>query len=349
MLEIGSGKDCFIIAEISGNHAGKLENAIELIREAALCGANAVKFQAYTADSITLNSPSNDFKIPKGNSWESFSTLHQLYQTAQTPFEWIPELFKAAQRFEIPIFASVFDFESVQILEKFAPFAYKVASPEASDFPLLKILGETKRPVFISTGLSTAAEIYESDRYLKKYGCPEVIWLKANTAYPAPLLDVNLRTINHLKGLTESAVGFSDHTIGTEIPIAAVALGADVIEKHLKLSDVAESVDDFFSLTPLEFASMVSSIRNVEKALGKISYDIPKSSLENMNGKRSLYCINTIKEGEVFTLQNVRSIRPSYGLPTQYFEKLLGSKSKRNLKIGDRIILADIDFKDSDE
>lgn len=349
MLELGPNKECFIIAEISGNHAGKLANAIELIRQAALSGASAVKFQAYTANSITLDSSGEDFKIPKGNSWESYSTLYQLYQTAETPFEWIPELFKAAEKFNIPIFASVFDAESVQILEKFAPFAYKVASPEASDFPLLKLLGETRRPVFISTGLSTAADIYEADRYLKQKGCPKVIWLKANTAYPAPLLDVNLRTIDHLKGLTESSVGFSDHTIGTEIPIAAVALGADVIEKHLKLSDVAESVDDFFSLTPLEFASMVSSIRNVEKALGKISYDIPKSSLENMNGKRSLYCINTIKEGEFFTLQNVRSIRPSYGLPTQYFEKLVGSKSKRNLKIGDRIVLADIDFKDSDE
>lgn len=342
MLKVGDGFPTFVIAEISGNHAGKIENAISLIEESVSAGADAVKFQAYTADTITIDSELEDFKIPSGNSWEKYSTLYNLYQTAQTPFEWIPELFEAANRVSIPIFASVFDLSSVDLIEKFKPFAYKVASPEACDSILLKRLGKTKKPVFISTGLSNAAEIFESNEILKESGCPQVIWLKANTAYPAPLEDINLRTIEHMKGLVGGAVGYSDHSLGTEIAIAATAQGANAIEKHIKLSDSESSVDDFFSLTPEQFRYMVTCIRNVEASLGGVSYNLPKSSIENMNGKRSLYCVKDIDSGERFTSENVRSIRPSFGLPISYYETIIGKRSRRFISKGERLSLSQV-------
>jgi pseudaminic acid synthase len=346
MLRVGDGLPTFVIAEISGNHAGKIENAISLIKESAKAGADAVKFQAYTADTITLDSDLDDFRIPSGNSWEKYSTLYNLYQTAQTPFEWIPELFEAADRSSIPIFASVFDLSSVDLIEKFNPFAYKVASPEACDSVLLKRLGKTKKPVFISTGLSNAAEIFESNQILEKSGCPQVIWLKASTAYPAPLEDINLRTIEHMKGLVGGAVGFSDHSLGTEIAIAAVAQGANAIEKHIKLSDSQASVDDFFSLTPEQFSYMVTCIRNVEASLGRVMYDIPESSIENMNGKRSLYCVKDINSGDRFTSENVRSIRPSFGLPVSYYETIIGKRSRRFIAKGERLSLSQVNLED---
>lgn len=346
VLNIGDGFPTFVIAEISGNHAGEIDNAIKLIEESARSGADAVKFQAYTADSITLDCDLDDFKIPAGNSWEKFSTLYNLYQNAQTPFEWIPDLFKTAERVSLPIFASVFDLGSIEILERFKPFAYKVASPEASDTVLLRRLGKTKKPVFISTGLSTASEIYESNQILMESGCPKVIWLKASTAYPAPTKDINLRTIEHMKGLVGGPVGFSDHTLGSEISVAAVAQGANVIEKHIKLSDSQSSVDDFFSLTPLEFRFMVDCIRNVETALGNVEYGVPESSVENMNGKRSLYCVKDISEGEPFTPENIRSIRPSFGLPVSYYETVVGKKNRKAIKKGERLTLSHIDFED---
>ncbi len=345
-LKVGHGRPAFIIAEISGNHAGDLDKALKLIKESSRAGADAVKFQAYTADSITLDCDSEDFKIPSGNSWEKYSTLYNLYQNAQTPFEWIPELFKAAKQCSVPIFASVFDLMSIDILEKHNPFAYKVASPEASDYILLKELAKTRRPVFISTGLSNASEIYESNEVLLRNGCPQVIWLKASTAYPAPVQDINLRTIEHLKGLVGGPVGFSDHTLGTEVPIAAVALGANVIEKHIKLSDSQESVDDFFSLTPEEFRYMVECIRNVESSIGEVKYDIPVSSFENLNGKRSLYCVKDVNKGERLTPENVRSVRPSFGLPVSYYETIIGKRCRKSLRRGERLSLSHVDLED---
>jgi pseudaminic acid synthase len=343
-LAIGDGFPTFVIAEISGNHAGKIENAIHLIEESAKAGADAVKFQAYTADSITIDSEFDDFRIPSGNSWEKYSTLFNLYKTAQTPFEWIPELFKAAKRFSVPVFASVFDLTSIELLENHDPFAYKVASPEASDSILLKRLGKTRKPVFISTGLSNASEIYESNEILLHNGCPQVIWLKASTAYPAPLQDINLRTIEHMKDFVKGPVGFSDHTLDIEIAVAAVAQGANAIEKHIKLSDSQSSVDDFFSLSPSQFKHMVHCIRNVEAAIGVVNYDIPASSRENLNGKRSLYCVEDIKPGELFTSANVRSIRPSFGLPISYYESIIGKRSRSSIVKGQRLSLSHVDL-----
>jgi N-acetylneuraminate synthase/pseudaminic acid synthase len=334
----------YIIAEISGNHGGSLESAKNLIIEAKNAGATAVKFQAYTPDSITLNSSKPDFLIPKNNAWEDYSNLYSLYIKAHTPFEWIPELLSTAASVEIPIFASVFDLESIDILEKFDIFAYKIASPEVSDIEILTRVAKTKKPVFISTGLSNLAEIYKAHELLKQHGATQIHWLKANTSYPPPISEINLRTINNLSEILDCPVGFSDHTLGYIITIAAVASGAKIIEKHLKLADNQETVDDFFSLNPIQFKEMVTAIRETEIALGHISYEIPTSSKSYLNGKRSIYVSKDIKKGESFTPQNVKSVRPSFSLSTEFLPLILRSKAKRDLELGDRISLSDLEI-----
>ena len=334
----------YIIAEISGNHDGSLENAKSLIIEAKNAGASAVKFQAYTPDSITLNSSKPDFLIPKNNAWEDYSNLYSLYVKAHTPFEWIPELLATAASIDIPIFASVFDLESIDLLEKFDIFAYKIASPEVSDIEILTRVAKTKKPIFISTGLSNLAEIYKAHELLKQHGATQIYWLKANTSYPPPISEINLRTINNLSQILDCHVGFSDHTLGHTITVAAVASGAKIIEKHLKLADEKQTVDDFFSLNPIQFKEMVTAIRDTEIALGHISYDIPASSQSYLNGKRSIYISKDVKKGEAFTTQNVKSVRPSFSLSTEFLPLILRSRAKRDLELGDRILLSDLEI-----
>ena len=341
---IGDKYPTFIVAEISGNHAGEINNALKLIEVAAEAGANAVKFQAYTANSITFKSEQSDFIIPRDSPWASYKTLFNLYSKAETPFEWIPELFAKAEQINIPIFASVFDLKSIELLENYKPFAYKIASAEAADVTLLKRVSETKKPIFISNGLLNASEMLKSHNYLKNLGVEDVVWLKAISAYPGPVEETNLKTLNHFKKLVNGPVGLSDHSTGIEIPIAAVALGANVIEKHIKLANSILSVDDFFSLNPSEFNEMTFAIRNVEKALGTIDYNVSPSSQKNLQGRRSLYCVRNIEIGEVFTEENVKSIRPSLSLSTEYYEIIMGKKSNTNLNAGDRITLSDIKF-----
>jgi pseudaminic acid synthase len=336
--------EVYIIAEISGNHGGNLENAKKLIIEAKKAGASAIKFQAYTPDSITLNSTKPDFLIPKNNAWEDYSNLYSLYVKAHTPFEWIPELIATAENVGIPIFASVFDLESIEILEKNNIFAYKIASPEVSDIEILERVAKTKKPIFISTGLSNLAEIYNAHQILKLNGATQIYWLKANTSYPPPVSEINLRTISNLSQILDCPVGFSDHTLGHVITVAAVASGAKIIEKHLKLPDNKQTVDDFFSLNPVEFKEMVIAIKEAEKALGQVFYDIPESSKSYLNGKRSIYVSKNIKKGELFTKSNVKSVRPSYSLKTEFLPLLLRSRAKRDLEIGDRISLSDLEI-----
>jgi N-acetylneuraminate synthase/pseudaminic acid synthase len=338
------GPQVFVIAEISGNHGGSLENAKQLIKDAQESGANAVKFQAYTPDSITLNSTKKDFLIPTNNAWENYDNLYSLYVKAHTPYEWIPELISVAKSINIPIFASVFDIESIEILEANNIFAYKIASPEVSDNEIIKRVAKTKKPVFISTGLSNLSEIYKAHKLLKDNGSDQIYWLKANTSYPPPIEEINLRTIKNLSDVLNCPVGFSDHTLGHIITVAAVASGAKIVEKHLKLSDQTETVDDFFSLDKIQFAEMVSAIRQTEVALGAINYDIPQSSLSYLNGKRSIYVSTKIKKGERFTQQNVKSVRPSFSLATDFMPVILNSRARRDLELGDRLTLSDLEI-----
>lgn len=342
--EFNLGSQVYVIAEISGNHGGVLENAKQLIIDAKDTGANAVKFQAYTPDSITLNSTKKDFLIPKNNAWEDYDNLYSLYVKAHTPFEWIPELISIANSVKIPIFASVFDLESIEILENHNIFAYKIASPEVSDVGLIKRVAETKKPVFISTGLSDLSEIYKVHKLLIDNGSRQIFWLKANTSYPPPIEEINLRTIKNLSETLNCQVGFSDHTLGYTITIAAVAAGAQIIEKHLKLDDDTQTVDDFFSLGKEKFTEMVSAIRQTEIALGEINYDIPPSSRSYLNGKRSVYVSAKIKKGERFTPQNVKSVRPSFSLPTEYLPMILNSRARKDLELGDRITFSDLEI-----
>jgi pseudaminic acid synthase len=337
------GSEVYIIAEISGNHGGSLENAKQLIIDARDSGANAVKFQAYTPDSITLNSTKTDFLIPKNNAWEGYDNLYSLYVKAHTPYEWIPELISFAKSVDIPIFASVFDIESIEILESHNIFAYKIASPEVSDIGIIKRVAKTKKPVFISTGLSDLSEIYKAHKLLMDNGSKQIYWLKANTSYPPPIEEINLRTIKNLSETLNCQVGFSDHTLGYTITIAAVAAGARIIEKHLKLDNNTQTVDDFFSLGKEKFTEMVSAIRQTEVALGEINYEIPPSSRSYLNGKRSIYVSAGIKKGEPFTIQNVKSVRPSFSLPTEYLPLVLSSRARRDLELGDRITLSDLE------
>jgi len=342
--EFDLGPQVYVIAEISGNHGGVFENAKQLIIDAKDSGANAVKFQAYTPDSITLNSTKRDFLIPKNNAWEGYDNLYSLYVKAHTPYEWIPELISTAKSVGIPIFASVFDIESIEILETHNIFAYKIASPEVSDVSIIQRVAKTKKPVFISTGLSDLSEIYKAHKLLTDKGAKQIYWLKANTSYPPPIEEVNLRTIKNLSEILNCQVGFSDHTLGYTITIAAVAAGAQIIEKHLKLDNDTQTVDDFFSLGKEKFTEMVSAIRQTEIALGEVNYDIPPSSQSYLNGKRSVYVSAKIKKGERFTIQNVKSVRPSFSLATEYLPMILNSRARKDLELGDRITISDLEI-----
>ncbi|UQB42709.1 pseudaminic acid synthase [Thiomicrospira microaerophila] len=337
--KIGQDHPPFTIAELSGNHAGDINKALDLIRAAAKAGADAIKLQVYRADTITLKSDKPDFQIPKGqgNKWESYGTLYELYEYAYTPWEWLPELFAEAHRLGVNLFGSVFDETSVDELEKFNVPAYKIASPEVFDIGLLIKVAQTGKPVIISTGLASLADLDLAVRTLREHGTQDIIILKCTTAYPTPFDQVDLRTIPNLQQTFNCHAGLSDHTLGISVPIAATALGAAVIEKHIKLDEHSDSVDSFFSLTVDEFKLMVESTRQAFQALGSINYDLPPESYKNRKGTRSLYVCADIKKGEVFTEKNIKSVRPGYGLHTKYKSEVIGKVARKDLTIGDRL------------
>jgi N-acetylneuraminate synthase/pseudaminic acid synthase len=339
--KIGDDTPAFIIAEMSGNHGGEISKAFELIRKAKLAGADAVKVQVYTPDTITLNSNSEDFRIDRDNAWSDYKNLHELYSFAYTPWEWMPDLFAEADRNGIEIFASVFDFSSVDLMEKLGARIYKIASPEIVDINLLKYVAKTKKPVILSTGVSTLRELAEAVDTINSMGNQQIGILKCTTAYPTPPHEVNLATIPNMKEVFGGIVGLSDHTEGIGVSVAAVALGAKIIEKHLKLNDET-TVDSFFSLDPYEFTSMVAEIRRVEQAIGTVEYAPTREAEKNRKGKRSLYVSADVKIGERFTDKNIKSVRPGFGLDTRFFEMVVGRKAARNLTKGDRLDWEDI-------
>jgi len=337
--QLGNDRPCYIIAEMSANHCGNFDKAIEIIHAAKECGADAVKLQTYRADTITLDCDNDDFRLPSGNAWESHNTLFSLYEKAYTPWEWHEALIAEGTKIGIDVFSSPFDISAVEYLENLNMPAYKIASPEITDIALIKSVARTGKPVILSTGLATYKDIELAVKTLIDNGCSDYALLKCTTAYPAPPEDINLRTIPDLAEKFNCLSGISDHSLGLGIAISAVTLGAKVIEKHFVLDKNEESVDSFFSLDPAEFKMMVTEVRTVEKALGKISYDLSPASKKNLLAKRSLYISKNVKKGDIITAENIQSVRPSYGLAPKYYEQVLGGRFTADFNKGTRLSL----------
>ena len=319
---IGQGHPTYIIAEMSANHNQSFENAVKIIKAAKKVGADAVKLQTYTPDTLTINCHKQCFNLDR-TIWEG-KNLYDLYGEAYTPWEWHPELMKVAKNVGLDLFSTPFDATAVDFLEELDVPAYKVASFEILDLPLLRKIASKGKPIIMSTGMTTLEEISEAVQTLRDAGSREYILLKCTSAYPAPVEEMNLRSIPHMAETFGIPAGLSDHTLGTSVAVAAVALGACIVEKHFTLSRKIECPDSAFSMEPEEFRSMVEAIRNVEKALGRISYDITPSQTGLLPFRRSLFVVKDIKEGEVFTEENVRSIRPGNGLKPKYIQNVLG-------------------------
>lgn len=334
---IGQHQPAYVIAELSGNHGGSLGKALELLRAAADSGADAIKLQVYRPDTITLNVDHGDFAIPSDNAWAAYKSLYNLYEYAHTPWEWLPALFEEAGRLGVELFGSVFDESSVDELEQYPVKAYKIASPEIVDMALLAKVAKTGKPIIVSTGLANLTDISEAVAQLKAHGCEQIVLLKCTTAYPTPPEEVNLLTMKNLADTFCVPAGLSDHTVGMGVSIAAVAMGASVIEKHIKLSDGEETVDSFFSLTTAEFANMVTEIRRAEAAMGSVCYDLTPEAYKNRHGRRSLYICKDIGKGERLTEAHLQSVRPGYGLEPKFKSLVLGRRVVKDLIVGDRL------------
>lgn len=326
----------FIIAELSANHNGSLQNALDTIKAVKEVGANAIKLQTYTADTLTLDCDRDDFVIKGGTLWDD-KTLYNLYKEAYTPWEWHKELFDYARSLEIDIFSTPFDKSAVDFLEQFNPSAYKIASFEITDYDLVKYTAQKGKPIIISTGIATLQEIQDVVDICRSVGNEDIVLLKCTSAYPAALEEANLNTIPNLAQTFNTISGFSDHTLGSTAPIVAVTLGAKVIEKHFILDKSIGGPDAEFSMDKEEFKQMVNSIRDTEKLLGKVTYEMTEKKKKNRVFSRSLYVSKDIKKGEEFTLDNIRSVRPGFGLHPKYLDELLGQKSKKDYKFGDRL------------
>jgi N-acetylneuraminate synthase len=324
--EIGPGFPVYIIAEMSANHNKEFSQAVEIIRAAKECGADAVKLQTYTPDTITINSKNEYFQIGKGSIWAD-QNLYDLYEEAYTPWEWQPELQKIAAGLGLDLFSSPFDASAVDFLEDMGVPAYKVASFELVDLPLIRRVAATGKPVIMSTGMGSLAEIDEAVQTARTAGAEDIALLKCTSAYPAPPKDMNLRAIPHLAQTFGLPVGLSDHTLGIAVPVAAVALGACIVEKHFTLSRATPGPDSAFSLEPAEFKAMVQAIRTAEEALGEACYGVSRGEAASRAFRRSLFVVQPMQAGEAFTGDNLRSIRPGYGLHPRHLEEVLGRRA----------------------
>ena len=325
----------FIIAELSANHNGSIEIAKDTIRAAKEIGANAIKLQTYTADTLTLDCKKDDFMIDGGTLWDGRS-LYDLYKEAYTPWEWHKELFEYARSIDIDIFSSPFDKTAVDFLEQFNPSAYKIASFEITDYELVRYVASKGKPIIISTGIATIEEIQDVVDICKNEGNNDIVLLKCTSAYPAPLEDANLVMIPNIAQTFGVVAGFSDHTMGATAPIVAVTLGAKVIEKHFILDKSIGGVDADFSMDKQDFAQMIKAIRDVEKLLGRVDYGMNEKKRKSRQFARSLYVARDIKKGENFSEENIRSVRPGYGMHPKYLKDVLGKVAQKDYKFGDR-------------
>lgn len=323
---VGPGHPTYVIAEMSANHGQDFGKAVDLVHAAKEAGADAIKLQTYTADTLTLNCRQPIFEA-KG-AWKG-QYLYDLYAGAHMPWDWHEKLQELAHTLDLTLFSSPFDSTAVDLLESLDMPAYKIASPELIDLPLIRLVARTGKPIIISTGNGTLAEINEAVQAAVNEGARDIALLKCTSTYPAPPEDTNLKTIAHLASAFGCPVGLSDHTLGTAVPIASVALGACIVEKHFVLSKDDETADSFFSLTPDELAQMIQSIRIAEKAVGQINYP-----LKSRPAQRSLIAVQTIRQGEKLTPANVRSLRPGGGLPPKDIDRILDRRAACDIKIG---------------
>jgi pseudaminic acid synthase len=325
----------FLIAEISSNHCGSIKKAKQLICMAKKYDADAVKFQTFAPETMTINSKKKDFKISEG-LWKGH-TLWNLYQKAQTPLNWHKELFNYSKKIGIKCFSSAFDETSVDFLEKLNTPFYKIASFEITDLPLIKKVANTRKPMIISTGLSSIEEIKTAYKIAKSNGCREIALLYCVSAYPAKESDINLNNIKILKEAFGCTVGFSDHTNNPDITIAAVAAGAEIIEKHIALDNQKKGFDIAFSVKKKEFLNIRKNIDKIYKYLGDKNFRRSKNELKNKRFRRSVYVVKKIQKGELFSNKNIKNIRPGYSINPKYYEELIGKKSPKNLLFGSRI------------
>lgn len=325
----------FVIAEMSGNHNQSLEKALKIVEAAAQCGVDALKIQTYTADTMTLDISENEFFIEDKNSLWKGNSLYKLYEQAHTPWDWHKAIFDKCKEVGIVGFSSPFDATAVDFLEKLDVPLYKIASFENTDLPLIRKVAATKKPIIISTGMANISEIFEAVKTLKDGGCENIILLKCTSEYPALPEDANLLTIPHLRELfSDCEIGLSDHSMGIGVAIAAVTLGASVIEKHFTLDRKEGGVDSAFSMEPTEMKSLVDESAIAAKAVGKIYYGISTKEKSSLRFRRTLYITKDVKAGEILSTENMRAIRPGLGLSPKYFDILLGKKIRKSLKKG---------------
>lgn len=330
--KIGPEHSPYIIAELSANHNGELERALRSIEMARNMGADAVKIQTYTADTMTIDCENEEFQI-KGGLWDGYS-LYRLYKWAETPYEWHKPIFDYARNIGITIFSTPFDETAVDLLEDLNAPAYKIASFEAVDLPLIKYVAQTKKPMIISTGMANLEEIQEAVATARENGCDELVLLHCISSYPAPIEQSNLRTIQDLAKRFDVIPGLSDHTMGATVAVASVALGACVIEKHVTLSRQDKGPDSEFSLEPSELKQLCQESETAWRALGQISYALQSAEEASLKHRRSIYVVKDLKKGDVLTSENTRRIRPGFGLAPKYFDNVLGKRLKMNVSKG---------------
>lgn len=342
-FEISNQSQVFIIAELSANHNGSLEVAIETIKAAKRAGADAIKLQTYTPDTMTIDCDNEYFQIDQGTLWDG-KTLYNLYKEAYTPWEWHEQLFKTAEEEGLICFSSPFDFSSVDLLESLSAPAYKIASFEIRDVALIEYIASKGKPIIISTGIADLEDIELAVNTCRKAGNNDIVLLKCTSSYPAPLELANLNTIPDIKTRFNVEVGFSDHTYGSLAPVVATSLGARIIEKHFIIDRSIGGPDADFSLDEKEFTQMVKDVRDAEKLLGEINYNLSNKVKKNLKFARSLFVVKNVNEGELVTSENVKSIRPGYGLHPKYLDQVIGKTFNKEIQRGSPLSLDELNF-----
>ncbi len=330
---VGEGERTFLVAEVSANHLQDYGRAEAIIRAAKEAGADAVKLQTYTPDTITLDCDNDYFQITQGTIWDG-TTLHKLYEEAYTPWEWQPKLMELANGLGMECFSSPFDATAVDFMREMDMPAYKVASFEINDIPLIRRIARIGKPIIFATGIAYLEDIERALAVCKEEGNEQVILLKCTSTYPSPYEDMNLKVIPHMAETFDCLAGLSDHSMGTAVAVAGVALGAKMVEKHLTLSRADGGPDAAFSMEPEEFRKMAEEIRIVEKALGRVTYELTEKQKKSREDGRSLFVVKDIGKGEIFTEENVRSIRPAFGMHTMYYDEVIGKKARVDIAKG---------------